>query len=114
MPVSPLHGVEYGSYVARCDFLMKKIAHRVHENHPGSLPSERLEEPFGPQRQVKACSERMTGDTSKAFREPLGVAIVTTGADLCAAGDRVPGRICPLDSAVVSHGCTRKFVPNQY
>jgi hypothetical protein len=29
---------------------MEKIAHGIHENHPGPFPFERLQEPFGSDR----------------------------------------------------------------
>src|SRR5580658_433071 len=68
VPVGPLHGVEHGLDVRLRDILVKQIAHRVHENHPGPLPLERLLQPFRPQSEVEAGLERMAGHAAKAWR----------------------------------------------
>jgi hypothetical protein len=37
------------------------------------------------------------GHATKPLRKSSGVAIVATRADLCAARDGIPSRVCPLD-----------------
>src|SRR5579859_1396456 len=39
-------------------------------------------------------------------RHALGVAVLAAGADLGAAGQWIPGCLCPLDSRVLRHGST--------
>ena len=59
VPVRFLHRVEYDRDIGLRNLLVKKIAHRVHKNHPRPLPFERLQEPFGAKRQVKTGFERV-------------------------------------------------------
>jgi hypothetical protein len=42
----------------------------------------------------------MSLDPAKALGECLGVTVLTARADLCAASDRVPGRVGPFDMGV--------------
>ena len=45
----------------------------------------------------------MSFDAAEALGKALGIAMVATGADLCAAGNGVPGAVGPLDGAFVRH-----------
>ena len=90
--------VKYGSDVRPQDLLVEEVAHRVHKDHPGALPRERLQEALRSERQVEASLERVPGYAAKSLREPSGVAIVAASADFRAAGHRVPRRVRPLDS----------------
>lgn len=58
---------------------------------------QRLAQPVGPERKIKAVSERMLWDVSKPLGEPLGVAEIAAARDLRAARDRVPCRIRPFN-----------------
>src|SRR5262249_44804875 len=91
VPVGALHGVEDLGDMRFRHRLMEKIAHRVDEYHPGLFPIERLREALGPDGEIEAVLERMTRDTAEAFGKTGGVAVIASGADLGAAGDRVPG-----------------------
>jgi hypothetical protein len=46
----------------------------------------------------------MAGGATEAFGKSFGIAVVTTGADLGAAGDRIPGGVGPLDRCCISNG----------
>ena len=41
--------------------------------------------------------------STESFAESFRIAILTARADLDAASNRVPGRICPLDGRVLRH-----------
>ncbi len=49
-----------------------------------------------------------------AFGDPFRVAELAARRDLRAAGDRVPGRIRPLDCAVVTHGPYVGYIGSGY
>lgn len=51
----------------------------------------------------------MAFDASKALGKPFCVAVVAARADLCTTRDRVPRRVCPFDSRILSHAVTRTF-----
>jgi hypothetical protein len=83
---------------------MKKIAHRVDENHAGLFPVERLHEALGPDGQIETLFEGMSRYAAEAFGEARGVAIIASRADLCATRHRVPGGIGPFYGAFFRHG----------
>ena len=84
--------------------LMKEVAHRVDEDHPGRPPLERLLQLVRNQPDVEAKLEGMPGHATEALRERLRVAVLAPGADLRATADGVPGRVGPLDLGFVAHG----------
>src|SRR5450759_246434 len=49
----------------------------------------------------------MPGDAAKPLGEPLRVAVLATRRNLGAATHRVPGRVSPLDGALVAHRTIR-------
>jgi hypothetical protein len=80
--------------------LLKEIAHRIHEYEFRRAPRERLRQLLGNQLQVEALLVRMALDPAKPLGKRLGVAVFTTGADLCAAAHGVPGCVRPFDVRV--------------
>src|SRR3990172_11254452 len=105
MPVRFLHRVEDARDEPRWNVLVEEVAHRVHEYAAGPLPQTRLLQAFRPEPQVEPELEGVSLNTTKAFRKPLGVAVVATAADLRAARHGIPGCVGPLDAAVVRHSC---------
>lgn len=89
---------------------MKKIAHRIHENHSWLSPTERLLNTFWAQGQIKSKFERMTSRSTEAFRETLGVTVVAAAADLGATRDGIPGCVSPFDRRRICHGLTLERV----
>lgn len=82
---------------------MKEITHGVDENHAWRSPAQRLVQPLRPQRQIKAALEGMSRRSAKPLGKTFRVAMVATGADLCAAGDRIPSGVRPLNIGQFSH-----------
>lgn len=54
-------------------------------------------EAFRAQLEVEAALVGVSGHAAEALGEGFGVAVGAAGADLGAAGDRVPGGVGPLD-----------------
>lgn len=67
MPVRPLHRVKDMINKMAGYLLLKQIAHRVHENHPGASPEQRLVQPLRTQGQVKAGFKRVARNAAKAL-----------------------------------------------
>src|SRR5688572_21396860 len=103
MPVRSIHHIHNAAYVVVGDAGVEEVAHRVHENHPGRPPAERLNELFRNKPKVKTLFVRMSRYAAKTLRERLGIAMRTSGTDLRAPSDRIPGRIRPFDLRVQSH-----------
>ena len=103
MPIGALHGVEYALDVLGGNILVEEIAHRIDEDELWTPPLHGLFEAFGAKGQVEARLERVSLDATKTLRKALGIAMVATGANLRAAGDRVPSAVSPLDGAFARH-----------
>ena len=58
---------------------------------------------FGAKGQIKVGRKRVSLDAAETLGKALGIAMVATGADLRAAGDRVPSAVSPLDGAFARH-----------
>src|SRR5262249_35085512 len=85
---------------------MKKVTHRVDENHFRRFPLQWLVQPLWPKRQVESCFVWMASHAAEALSNPLRVTMIATGTDLGAAGRGVPRRVGPLDLCVLSHDWT--------
>src|SRR6266513_4033326 len=103
MPPRAFNPVEHSIDKRSGDLFVKEIAHRIHKDALRPLPTERLCQPFGSERDVEAVLKRMVGDATKPLREALRVAIVTASRDLGAPGDRVPSCVSPLDLCCSGH-----------
>jgi hypothetical protein len=84
--------------------LMEEVAHRVHEDHSWARPLQRLLQPLWPQLECKALLVGVPWDAAPALGERLGVTVRAARRDLVAARHRVPGRLSPLNRAVVGQG----------
>ena len=63
---------------------MKKVAHGIDEDHPRSLPCERLDKAIRSQGQVEAGFKWMSRNIPKALGKSGSVAVVASGADVIA------------------------------
>ena len=86
---------------------MEQIAHRVYEYQSWPTPMLGVIDAIGTKNEVEAVLERMSSNASEAFGETFSVAVVAPGANLGAAGDRIPGAVSPLYGAAVSHDSYR-------
>jgi hypothetical protein len=103
VPVGVFHRVENPRHITRGDILVEQVTHRIYEDHPRLLPFKRLRKAFGPQNEIKAVFERMPRHPPEALRKSLSITIVAAGAYFRAPGYWIPGRVCPLDCALVRH-----------
>jgi hypothetical protein len=76
---------------------VKKIAHRVNEDHAWRLPSAGLIQFLGNEPKIKSLFIGVTRDTPETFSKRLGVAVLAAWTDFCAAANRIPSCIGPLD-----------------
>ena len=97
MPRRRFHRIKYSRDELLRNFLVEEITHRVYEDHARRTPAERLLDPLRPERQVETTFERMSGCPPEPLRETLCVAVVTSGADLCATRNWIPRGVCPFD-----------------
>jgi hypothetical protein len=63
------------------DAFVKKIAHRIDEDHSRRLPFQRLGKFLWDKAKVESLLEGMAGDATKPFGEGFGVAVRATWAD---------------------------------
>ena len=85
------------------DPFVEEVAHRIDEDQPRALPTQRLLQPGRPDAKVEPLLVGMAGDPAPALSERLGVAVSAAGRHLVAPGHGVPRRLRPLDRAAVSH-----------
>lgn len=97
MPICLLHGIEHLVDEGTVDVLVEQVAHRVHEDHPRLLPERGLFQPRRPERQVKSLLIGVARNAAPALCKAFSIAVVTSRADLGAAGHRVPCRVRPFD-----------------
>src|ERR1700684_1604514 len=103
MPVGLSHDLEDPLDIGVRNALVEEVAHRVDEDHPRTRPLQWLLQPLRPELELKALLVGVSRDAPPALGECLGVAVRAPGRDLVAARYRVPGRLSPLDRALVSH-----------
>lgn len=103
MPVGLQHHGSDRCNIGVRNALVKQIAHGIHEDHARRSPAQGFIQLLGDEPKVEPLLERMTGDAAKAFCERFGVTVGTSGANLRAASNGIPGRIRPLDLRVVTH-----------
>jgi hypothetical protein len=97
MPTCQTHSRRYLRYENLRYSFVEEIAHGVHEDHLGISPPKRLRKLLRNHPEVETLLERMTLNTSEALGESLGIAMLTTGADLGAAANWIPRSISPFD-----------------
>src|SRR6266404_342009 len=103
MPVSGSHCFKYAMDELKRYAVLKKIAHRVHENQLGRLPPQRNLQRMFMECQCKAIAVVLLAHCFQTKRKPLGVAALTAWANLRAAGQRIPCCLGPFDTRIFSH-----------
>jgi len=86
------------------DSLVEEVAHRVDEDHPRARPLQRLLQSLWPELQRKTLLVRMPRDATPALGERLCITVRAARRDLVAARHWIPGRLSPLNCAVISQG----------
>jgi hypothetical protein len=79
MPSGFDHNFAYLGDVGIWDGWMEQIAHRIDEDFPGTLPSQRFLHFVLNKSKVEALFIRMSGHTSESFRECRGIAMLAAG-----------------------------------
>ena len=103
VPVGSSHDVADASDEIGRDVFVEQVAHRVDEDLPRPFPVQRLLQLLGHESEIEALFKRVSGHTAKALSEDLRIAELAAGAHLCAASDRVPSRVGPLNRRPVAH-----------
>ena len=103
MPVGLPHDSGDLQNVAIGNGLVEEIAHRIDEDLSGAFPAKGLRKFLRNQPNVESLFEGMSRNTSKTLCKSLRIAVLTSGADLRAASDRIPRRIRPFDLGMFAH-----------
>ncbi len=82
---------------------MEHVVHAVSENHARLLPNQGHLKAVGPQAHLETLLVVMTWNPAPPLREGFGVAVLAAWANLVAPGNRIPGRVRPLDSRFLAH-----------
>src|SRR5260221_2351913 len=96
VPGRYFHRLEDTVDEAERDFLVKKVAHRIDEDHLRFAPPQRLFQPFGTELKVEPVFEGMSRDAAEPFGESPIIAVVAASTFLRATGYRAPRRIIPF------------------
>ena len=97
------HDLNDSLYKSVRNFFMKKVAHRVDEDHTGAFPFNGNVEVLRHKNNIEAMFERMSFDASPAFSKGVSITVFTTITYFITSSDRVPCGIRPLYFAVVAH-----------
>ncbi len=114
MPVRTFHDAEHPVNEGGIDLLVEEVAHRVHEDHARFLPQVGLLQAGRPEPEIKVLFVWMARDATPTFGKALRIAAITPRPDLCAARDRVPRRIRPLDRGSLCQLCTSRHWPKAF
>src|SRR5262245_26706166 len=98
MPRCCLHRPKHALNEFIRNALMEQIAHRVHEDDLWLSPTQWQVQASVSQCQVESDFIWMARHASKSFRETFRVAVITARRDLSTTRNRVPCRLCPLNS----------------
>ena len=77
---------------------MEEITHAVNKNHLGLGPPKGQGELIGMKRYAKAILIATNSHFLETQGQALCVAVLAPRTDLCAASDRIPSGVGPLDS----------------
>jgi hypothetical protein len=103
VPMGLSHDLEDLLEVGVRNTLVEEVAHRVDEDHSRPRPLQWLLQPLRPELQREALLVGVSRDPAPALGERLRVAVRAARRNLVATRHRVPGRLSPLDRALVSH-----------
>jgi len=79
------------------DLFVKQIAHRIHKDQSRLTPGLGQIDDIFVERNFEAVMISSIAHRLEAQSQTLGIAILATSADLRAAGDRIPRRLCPFN-----------------
>src|ERR1700735_5645117 len=97
MPLSPTHYREDLLDVVDRDDFMEEIAHRIDEDAPRTLPSERQFQHLWLQGDFETIVVVWLAHGFESLRKPLRITMLAARAYFRTSGYWIPGRICPLD-----------------
>ncbi len=103
MPVRANHHIEYPVDILIRDIPVEQIRHRIDKNSAWALPLQRYLKPLRPQAQFKPLLIWVPRHATKTFGECQSIAVITAGADLSTAGNRVPSGVCPFYGSPIAH-----------
>src|SRR5712691_6987657 len=97
MPVCKPHRRSHLLDIRKRHAFVEQITHRVDEYHLRLAPAQGFTKLLRNETQIEAFLEGMSFYSAETLGEPFRVAMLTTGTDLRAAANRVPGCVGPLD-----------------
>jgi len=103
VPVGSVHDVKDFVNVIRRHLLMEQIAHRVDEDNLRLFPFERRFEGLSLNGELETVLVVGLAHGFEARCHALGIAVLASRADLCAAGDGIPGGLGPFDGGFSGH-----------
>jgi len=106
MPGGPVHHLKSPQDEVQGNLRVEEVAHRVHEDHLGLTPGERLVQDPLMNRQPEPVRIVRLAHRLEPASHPLRIAIPTPRAHLGAPGQRVPGGLGPLDGGIDGHFVT--------
>ena len=104
MPARAVHHVENGLDETGRHRLVKQIGHGVDEDEARFLPPQWFIERGFVSGEGEPVTVFLDSHALEPSRHSLGVAVLASGADLRAAGHRVPGHLGPFDAGNRRHG----------
>src|SRR5260370_23337426 len=113
MPLRSHHDLRHCHDVIIRNRLVKKVAHRIDEDHFRCTPAHRFRKFFRDEPQIETLLIRVTFHTSEPLCERLSVAMLTARADLRTTPHWIPGSFCPFDSGVFSTTPASIFLVSQ-
>ena len=78
--------------------LMEEITHRIDKDGARLLPAQRNHQRILMKSKFETIGVIRLAHQFQPAREPLSIAVLAARADLVATGERVPGRLGPLDA----------------
>ena len=85
------------------DIAVKKVAHRIDEDCVRLLPMQRHFKSVRMCRYIETIDVIATACGFQTQSHTFGIAILTAGANFCAAGNRIPSRFSPFDFGIPCH-----------
>ncbi len=111
MPMGLRHDVIRAADERLGHVLVEQVAHGVDENAARVAPPEWQRELVRMERQREPVAIAWITHRLEPECESLSIAVLAPWTYLGAAGDRVPGRVSPLDRGVIAHGSHHSSLP---
>jgi hypothetical protein len=93
------------------DIVVKKVAHRIDENCVRLLPMQRYFKGVRMRRNIETIDVIATARGFQTQSHTFGIAVLTAGANFCAAGNRIPSRFSPFDFGIPCHFVSIESIP---